>query len=340
MNTVGLLQFFILDILSFILKHDWKDHHLFAYRRFYVKNNILVRFFILITLSILFTPSLLATSKIPVFVSILPQKYFVKKIGGTFVDANVMVSPGASPHTFEPKPSQMVALTKSKLYFAIGVEFERIWLEKFAATNPEMVIVHMDQGIEKIPMSTFQHGDEADTHSEGGDHQDQENHEHGALDPHIWLSPSLVKQQAKIILEVLQDTDPLHQKEYQVNYQRLIDEIADLDGDLKNTFQGKEGLQFIVFHPSWGYFARDYHLKQIPIEIEGKNPKPAQLKELIKHAREYDIRVIFVQPQFSQRSAGLIAKEIKGEVIKVDPLVEDWGTNMKNVAASFKKALK
>ena len=116
--------------------------------------------------------------------------------------------------------------------------------------------------------------------------------------------------------------------------------IDELDSRLKDTFKGKHGLQFMVYHPSWGYFADAYGLRQIPIEIEGKEPKPAQLKELIEHAREHNIRIIFVQPQFSTKSAELIAREIDGQVVFADPLAEDWVGNLSEIAEKFKAALK
>jgi zinc transport system substrate-binding protein len=113
-----------------------------------------------------------------------------------------------------------------------------------------------------------------------------------------------------------------------------------MDADLKKTFAGKKGLQFMVFHPAWGYFADTYGLKQVPIEIEGKDPKPAQLKALIQHAREDGIKVIFVQPQFSSQSAELVAREIGGQVAFANPLAEDWMANLREVADKFESALK
>jgi zinc transport system substrate-binding protein len=109
-----------------------------------------------------------------------------------------------------------------------------------------------------------------------------------------------------------------------------------LDQELKQIFAGEKGLQFMVFHPSWGYLAHDYGLKQVPIEIEGKDPKPAQLKELIKHAKEDGIKVVFVQPQFSTKSAKLVASEIGGQVAFADPLAEDWMNNLRMIAQKFK----
>ena len=274
-----------------------------------------------------------AGEKVAVFVSIPPQKYFLQQIGAQRVDVQVMVQPGASPATYEPKPRQMAAISRARIYFAIGVPFEKTWLKKIAAANPDLQVVHTDHGISKIPMATNQV--ESDHHSEK-DHHDH----HGQLDPHIWLSPKLVMTQARTILKALIEIDPEHRAVYEANTKRFVSKLADLDTDLKKKFADKQGLQFMVFHPSWGYFARSYGLQQVPVEIEGKNPKPAQLKTLIEHAKKKKINIIFVQPQFSSRSAERVAKEIGGQVIFADPLASDWSGNLREVAAKFKTALR
>jgi zinc transport system substrate-binding protein len=291
--------------------------------------------------------SAFAVDRVPVFVSIVPQKYFVQQIGKDLVDVQVMVQPGASPATYEPKPRQMAALAKAKVYFAIGVPFEGVWLMKIAAANPKMKVAHTDHGIEKIPMAAHYHHDEEgehhkelEHHKEGEDAHEDHRHEDGGLDPHIWLSPPLVKVQARTILSALQEIDPSHRTVYETNYNQFVARIDRLDDELKTTFAGEHRPQFIVFHPAWGYFADAYGLEQVPIEIEGKNPKPAQLKELIEHAKEKGIKVIFVQPQFSTRSAKLVAKEIGGQVAFADPLAADWMANLRQVADRFKAALK
>ena len=173
---------------------------------------------------------------------------------------------------------------------------------------------------------------------EGRDHEND--HGHAGLDPHIWLSPRLVKIQAKHILGALAAADPENQDFYTANYNAFVKEIDALDQDLTRMLKGNAGMQFMVFHPSWGYFAKDYRLKMIPIEIEGKNPKPAKLQALIRHARDEGIKVIFVQPQFSTKSAELVAKEINGQVMPANPLALEWLDNMKKVAEQFKEVLK
>ena len=285
-----------------------------------------------------------ASDKIGVFVSILPQKYFVQQIGKDLVDVQVMVQPGASPATYEPRPRQMAAITRAKIYFSIGVPFENTWLAKIASSNPDMKVVYTDRDIQKIAMADHYHHEEERHHQESGRHpegKDDGSHDNqGIADPHIWLSPPLVSIQARAILTALQEVDPVHRSAYEANYNAFNSEITALNAELTDIFTGKRGTQFMVFHPAWGYFARTYGLKQIPVEIEGKNPKPGQLKELIKYARKNDIKIIFVQPQFSAKSAEVIARGIGGQVVFADPLAEDWALNLRDAARKIKAALR
>lgn len=293
---------------------------------------------------IIISSSGFASEPVPVFVSIVPQKYFVQQIGKDRVDVQVMVQPGASPATYEPRPRQMANLSKTKLYFAIGVPFEQTWLKKIAAANSEMKVIHTDQGIEKIAMAARHHDETKPHHGEKSHHEKSDmahnGHEHGGLDPHIWLSPPLVMTQARTILNGLLAVDPAHRATYEANYNAFISEIIDLDIELKKIFAGMRERRFMAFHPSWGYFAHCYDLRQVPIEIEGKNPRPAQLKALIEYARERGIKVVFVQPQFSVKSASLVAKAIGGQIAIVDPLAENWAASLREVAEKLKAALK
>lgn len=250
-----------------------------------------------------------------VFVSIVPQQYFVEKIAGEQVRVHVMVPFGGSPHTYEPKPGQMRTLAGAVAYFSIGVTFEDAWLDKIRSASPDMKMIHTDRGIKKREINEG-HG-----------------HDHGHADPHIWLSPPLVMLQARNILEGLIMIDPDNRKEYQANYQTFIREIAELDVFLQNRLT--PGTRFMVYHPSWGYFAHAYGLIQIPIEVEGKAPKARQMQEVIRHAREKNIDSILVQPQFSTRDAETIAREINGKTVIADPLAANWAENLKAVAELF-----
>jgi len=272
-------------------------------------------------------PGAFAAEKIDIFVSILPLKYLVEQVGGDLVDVSVMITPGADPHTYEPKPKQMVSLSKATAYITIGITFEDVWLPKFKAANSKMVIIHADENIEKIHMKTDSFYSRSD-------------HDHGLLDPHVWTSPPLVKTICRNILNGLVKIDDARQSVYTANHGKFEQEINRIHGELQSIFAEKKGLSFMVFHPAWSYFAETYGLNQIPIEIEGKKPKPAQLKRLIEYARNHGIKIIFIQPQGSNQNAKIIAKAIEGEVVQADPLAYDWTDNIRKQADKFKSALK
>jgi len=264
-----------------------------------------------------------------VSVSILPEKYFVERIGGERVSVNVMVGPGDSPHSYEPKPAQMAALSRSLLYFRIGVEFENAWMDRIATVNPSMQIIDLSEGIEKIPMAE---------HYNQENKQDEEN-EHGALDPHIWTSPNLVRSMAERIYQALSKIDPQHDSEYKANLDAFLDEISSLDSDIRQALENLPTRKFMVFHPAWAYFAADYGLEQIPVEIGGTEPSAAELADLITLAKGENIRIIFAQPEFSTQTAQYIAEEIGGQVVLISPLAEDWLENLRTVALTLAELL-
>lgn len=275
------------------------------------------------------------------FVSILPQKFFVQQIGGDNFTVEVMVPPGASPHTYEPKPSQMQKLAGARAFFTIGVALEDAWLDRIATINPDMQIVRTEAGIERLAMvEDHDHGHENEAGAEPDDQEHSEAHQEGGLDPHIWLSPDLVKQQAVIIRDSLMSLDPDNSAFYQENHRSFSQRIDELDDRLRRILKDKNGMKFMVFHPSWGYFARSYGLVQVPVEIEGKSPKPAHLQHLIELARQHQITAIFAQPQFSSKSAEVIAREIGAEVVLIDPLGENWFENMTSVADKLSRAVR
>jgi zinc transport system substrate-binding protein len=270
-------------------------------------------------------------------VSIAPQQYFVERVGGEHVQVTVMVPPGAEPHTFEPKPNQLKALSQAKVYFPIGIEFEQAWMDKFRAANPRMQVVDTTVGIERLPLASEEHAEEQSQSPLRPAPQGQAQSEH--LDPHIWLSPRLVKIQAQTIAQALMQLDPQHQKDYQANLQRFLADLDALDARIRKTLAGAKSHQFVVFHPSWGYFARDYQLQQIPIEVGGQEPSAVELADLIRQVQQAKIQVIFAEPQFSQQAAHTIAQAIGGEVLLIDPLSPDWFNNLNHVADTFAQVL-
>ncbi len=282
--------------------------------------------------------SLVATEKPTVTVSIVPLETFVKKIAGELVELNVMVLPGHSPATYEPKPSQMRALSRSRLYFSVGVPFETVWLPRFADQNPDMKIVPTQAGLELLEMASHHHEDEGDDEHDAHDdhdHEEEDHEEHGGKDPHIWLSPANVKVMARTILTELLVLLPENKAVMTANYNRFIQDIDATDQRLRALLTPHRGSTFMVFHPTWGYLARDYGLQQLPIEMEGKEPSPARLGAFIRKAKEQKVRAIFVQPEFSQKAAKLIAKEAKVTVVSVSSLSAEWAESLLAFARAF-----
>lgn len=265
-----------------------------------------------------------------VTVSVMPQKYFVERIGGGHVRVNVMIPPGADPHTYEPKPEQMTSLSDSTVYFQTGITFEEVWLSKMREINPHMSVVNTAAGIALEP--------EVETNAQ---HAADPSDAHAAeeMDTHIWTSPELVKLQARHILEGLVAADAAHAADYQANYEAFLVDIEQLQQEIHAILSQAPSKKFIVYHPAWGYFAREFGLEQIPIEVGGTEPSAKEMAALINAAQEAGIKVIFVQPEFSQMAAETIAAEIGGEVLAVTPLAEDWLANMRTVTEAFAAAL-
>lgn len=262
-----------------------------------------------------------------VAVSILPQEDFARKvIGQQPFDITVLIPPGASPENYELGPEQMQMLSQAGAYFKLGsgMPFENVWLGKIEKLNPQMLIVDCSQGIEIITGTTESHGGEGP---------------HGE-DPHIWLSPKNAMIMVENIANGMAQIDPVHENDYLKNAAAYIDSLKLLDAKIKEMFASITNGNFIVFHPAWGYFARDYGLNQIPIEIEGKEPKAEDLQNLVQLARKENIRTVFASPEFNAESAKVIAREINGQVVYIDPLAKDYIANLLVVTDKFAEAMK
>lgn len=259
---------------------------------------------------------------IPVFVSIVPQKYFVERIGGDQVKVEVMVKSGESPATFNPNPKKMSLLSQAKLYFSIGVPFESIWIKRIQSIYPNLKITPLHDASQR--KSELNHG-----------HAHSSHHSHETGDPHIWTSPKKVKMMAKKIMTTLTQISPVHEKYFEQNFQNFIEDLNTLDSDIKTILAKGGKHRFMVFHPAWSYFAEDYNLEQIPIEEEGKEPGARALQGIIEKGKKLGIKVIFVQKQFSLSVARKIAKMIGATVKEMDPLAEDYLANMRRTAKAI-----
>ena len=267
------------------------------------------------------------SAPLSVAVSIAPQLYFVDRIGGNRVDAFAVIPEGFSPATYEPTPARMRALSDADIYFSIGVPFEESWLPRIEQAVPGLRIVESHAGIDLMPID----------HADAEDNLDGEGH--GTLDPHIWLSPELVASQVDIISKTLTEIDPPGEQVYRQGRDSLLLDIASLQQEMHELLDPVNGASFVVFHPAWGYFAHEFGLVQIPVEIDGHEPSLAQLADLITLVGQRNVRFIFVSPQFSDASARTIAEQSGIGLIEIDPLAEDWLQNMRSVAGRMREAL-
>jgi len=271
-------------------------------------------------ISLLFTITS-AYAKVNVIVSIAPQKTFVEEIGKDLVNTTLLVPIGSNPNFYEPKISQMTAVEKADLYLTIGGHFEKAWLPKIKNQNKQMDIFDCSTGIERIPMKFHKK------------HKKVSKRGLPAKDIHVWLTPQNIEIIGKNIYESLVKLDSKNKKYYKKNYEEFIKKTKQTDKKIQVILKDvKHDSKFMVFHPAWGYFAKEYHLEQIAIEVEGKEPKPSTLAQMIEKARKAKVKAILTQPEFSQKGAKLIANELNIKVIGISPLNPKWSKNLINLA--------
>ncbi len=264
------------------------------------------------------------SNKINIFVTIPPQAFFVNRIGANLVSVNVMIPESYNPHTYDPSPKQLINLNKARLVIKLGVPgllFEKRYFSKILL-DKNIEIVNMSMGIK------FHYSE----HGHDGHNHDSE------VDPHIWLSPSIVKVCSENIYRALIRLDPKNKDIYEKNFNSFIGEINALDSYIKSSLRGLKNRTFIVYHSSLGYFAKDYGLTQFAIESE-KKTSARNLKKIVDIIKLKNIKVIFIQKGYSKDNAMTIANGLGARIVEVNPLSGDWINNMKKIANTFKKSL-
>jgi len=251
------------------------------------------------------------TSRPTILVSIAPYKFFVERIAGNTVDVEVLVPPGASLHSYEPSIKQVLRIGTANLWLRLGDPTEIKTLAALQTHNPRLMIVDLRQNLPLINVN------------------------HHEADPHIWLSPRLVKIQAETITSSLIDLLPNNQVKYVHNLQSLIKELDALDKEITQQLRFLKNRKIMVSHPAYSYFCRDYDLQQLAIEHENKEPSPQQLTLIIEKARKSNIEMIFVQVQHNYKGAAIIAKEIEAITIILDPYSEEYIDMMRKIARCF-----
>jgi zinc transport system substrate-binding protein len=265
--------------------------------------------------------------KIRVFAGISPVARFVDRIGGPYVETSILVPPGRDMHTFEPTPRTMADLAKARLFFTIGLPFERTFTRKASSTFRNLEIIDAGSGIKRRMMSE----------SEFGSHEHA--HGKGEADPHIWLDPVRARKIAANICTGLVRVDPARRETYERNLAALQKDLDRLNGRIGRKLAPFRGKEIFVFHPAFGYFTDRYGLRQVSVERGGKQPTAAQLARLVDRAEKAGVKVIFVQPEFSERSAQAAARAIRGTAARIDPLAYEYIRNLDHMADKIAGAL-
>ncbi len=311
--------------------------------------------------------------KILVAVSIVPQAAFVEAVAGDKAEVITMIPPGSSPANYQPKPQTMAKLSKAQLYLGIGVPAEKSnILNEINDFNKEIKVVHLDEIVSaKYPDRYFseeeahdhdedhnhdahetdkdhhdhgheeEHDHESEHNHEEHDHEDEHNHEEGhsheGKDPHIWLSPKRVVVMIESMVEEFVLLDPENAEYYRERGEVYISELVSLEQDIAEILESHDGQHFIIYHPSLGYFADDFNLNQVALESEGKEATLASLKDVVDLARNKDIKVILYQTEMDSKQAKIIADELGGRIMAVDPLAYNYIENLQELASIFEK---
>ncbi len=256
-----------------------------------------------------------------VLVSVAPYKYFVEQIAGDTVSIGVMVPAAASIHTYEPTPKEMVAASKADAWFFIGEAFESKAIEALKNHHPSIKLYDLRNGVDLIQSQCHHHH-----HHKGC--------MHGA-DLHIWLSPKEAKKQAVDIAKGLMEVYPRHKDLYKANLEKFLVQLDELNAYIAGLMRTVSPRTIMVSHPAYGYFCRDYDLQQVSIEFEGKDPTPQQLTRVLNVARKDNIHTIYIQKQYNNKGAKLIADYLGAAIVNLDPYSEDYVESLRYIARQF-----
>lgn len=250
-------------------------------------------------------------------VSIQPQRYLLEQIVGDRFQVVSLLTQGSNPEAYEPNMTHLMDLEKSEAYFCIGnIGFELAIVEKAKTENPDLKVYNNSEDVK------FLQG------SHGAEHKD---HSH-EIDPHVWTSVPNAVVIAKNMLDAVVELDPKHSKQYEQNYAKLKARLLKLDEELRAELDSIPCRAFLVWHPSLSYFARDYGLKQISMEYEGKEAPVAHLKREIDEAKQSRARVFFFQNEFDSRQVETVNGQIGARLVTINPMSYEWEKELKHIA--------
>jgi zinc transport system substrate-binding protein len=263
----------------------------------------------------------LSPSKPIVLVSVAPYLYFVERIAGDTVTARSLVPPNANPHIYEPTPKEVQQLRQAALWIRLEDPSDKKAYTVLKEQNPEMRIVNVAEGIALLPLC----GHHCSTHEEG-------------KDMHIWLSPKLAAVQAKHIAQALSLLNPKHKERYESALALFLSELSNVDAHIAKLLAPKKESAILVSHPAFAYFCQDYGIEQFSIEVEGREPLPQDITQLLRIAKEYKITSVIVEPQYSSKGAQMVAENLGLPMYVIDPYSENYLENLEYIAQVIAKS--
>ena len=258
-----------------------------------------------------------ADKRILVAVGIVPEATFVQKVGGKHVQVVTMVPPGNNPENYQPTAAVMRQLSDAQLYFTLRLPSENASiLPKLSDFNAKIRLVDLQAEVAaKYPLFA----------------SSEEGEDDGGVDHHIWLSPKRAIVMVQAIADELSTLDAINKQEYQANAASYIAELKALDQEILTKLSGLKNRSFIVYHPAYAYFADDYALKMVSIQLEGKQASAKDLQRVIDFAKLSGITTVFYQQEFDSSQARTIASEIGGTAVAVAPLSQDYTGALRDI---------
>ncbi|NDD58920.1 MAG: hypothetical protein EBZ47_06700 [Chlamydiae bacterium] len=252
-----------------------------------------------------------------VLVSIPPYIYFVEKIAGDFVSVSSLAPEGSNPHLFEPNPRQIQDVYDSKVWIRLGESFEKKIASTLSYHHKNLIVVNLS---ETVPLLRQE-----------AEHKCKCHHHEEAMDLHIWMSPSLAKLQAAAIKDALLQAFPDQEENFLKNFAILVDELDQLHIAISKKLAPFKNQSLIVSHPAFGYFCEEFGLKQISIEVEGKDPRPKDIEKVVETSTHSCARLVLIQEQYNNKGALAIAEKLQLPWYSVDPYSKDYPKTLNDI---------
>ncbi len=262
------------------------------------------------------------TEKKQVLVTLPVYRYFVERIAGEHIDVHVLVPPGANPHAYEPSPLEVHRAQQCSLWVRTGEPMESKILTALSERNQQLNLLNLAHELEE---------DLIETH----DHDHHHHCCHDEHDLHFWLSPKLAKKQAELINNALCKISPKNKSTFHENLKGFLVDLDQIDLTIQARLENMKHRAILVSHAALGYFCRDYHLKQLSLETEGKDPLPKELARTLMHTMQENVSCVLTQPQYNNKGAELIAEKLSLPVRSIDPYDANYLENLRLITEAI-----